>query len=201
MFSAANKGERRNLRGSARLSSKMSGRLSRLRPRLQQQRMRTAVIADATRKLEANLKEMTTSHEEKEKDTTAKKCDVIRTEKGTAADIMSTVSEMDNNDDDDELTVITAEEDEEVVRNDDIAINSQETTNFKTSQQNSYQCKSCKPLKTLSNMTAYLEHLQKEHKVSAVRSFLFLFSPSGLPSSLLCSVLRSGGRVSLIIYY
>ncbi|XP_020288618.1 zinc finger protein Xfin-like isoform X2 [Pseudomyrmex gracilis] len=163
MFSAASKGERRNLRGSARFSSKMSGRLSRLRalrPRSQQQRVRTAVIADATRKLEANLKEMTTSHEEE--NTVAKKCDLKRTEKG--ADIANTVSEMDDNDDDDELTMITTEKNEEAVRDDDIAINSEETTNFETSQQDSYECKSCKPSKTLPNMTAYLEHLQKEHK-------------------------------------
>lgn len=177
MFSAASKGERRNLRGSARFSSKMSGRLSRLRalrPRSQQQRVRTAVIADATRKLEANLKEMTTSHEEE--NTVAKKCDLKRTEKG--ADIANTVSEMDDNDDDDELTMITTEKNEEAVRDDDIAINSEETTNFETSQQDSYECKSCKPSKTLPNMTAYLEHLQKEHKVSAVSAvfFFFLFS-------------------------
>lgn len=181
MFSAASKGERRNLRGSARFSSKMSGRLSRLRalrPRSQQQRVRTAVVTDATRKLEANLKEMTTSHEEE--NTLAKKCDVKRPEKG--ADIANTVSEMDDNDDDDddELTMITSEKNEEAVRDDDddIAINSEETTNFETSQQDSYECKSCKPSKTLPNMTAYLEHLQKEHKVSAVSAvfFFFLFS-------------------------
>ncbi|XP_039307735.1 uncharacterized protein LOC105193539 isoform X3 [Solenopsis invicta] len=128
MFPAAGKGERRSLRGSARLSSKMSGRpprLRALRPRAQHQRRgkTESQASDATTpRSEGNLKRAAASHEvehnakrydaKKGKDTTTTKTTTTTTTT-TTTDTSDAVSKthdaMDgienNNDDDDELTV------------------------------------------------------------------------------------------------
>ncbi|XP_024892810.1 uncharacterized protein LOC112468035 isoform X5 [Temnothorax curvispinosus] len=123
MFPAAGKGERRSLRGSARLSSKMSGKLPRLRalrPRPQQQRRaRTGpvlAVGVPTPRPEGNLKgAVATSHEvehaAKRRHHDAKKGEDCT---GTAGAV-SQASVMDEEDNDDELTMTASvdEDDEE----------------------------------------------------------------------------------------
>lgn len=132
---AAGKGERRSLRGSARLSSKMSGRLPRLRalrPRPQQQQKRArasepvAVVTDATTsRPESNLKgaaatAAAASHEVEYDG--AKRHDAKKGEDtaagAAAAAVVSRSSEMDegdneDDDDDDDVTVSAVDVDEE----------------------------------------------------------------------------------------
>lgn len=192
---AGNKGERRNLRGSARLSSKMSGRpprLRALRPRLQQQRTRT----DATRRSEGNLKGATSREEELD----AKRCDEEEKKAEdagkTTTDMEGTTmaNEMDVVDGDDEeeevtMTAITDEGDQEPTSDDgddvvdvDIEMRSEGET-IEANEQASYECKNCKPPKMLSDIKAYFEHLRKEHKckVSAAGGRPFLSRPDLYP--------------------
>ncbi|XP_067210952.1 zinc finger protein 91-like isoform X5 [Linepithema humile] len=176
MFGAAGKGERRSLRGSARQSSKMPGRLPRLRalrprPQQQQQRQRAksdviaAVAVDTIRRSEGNLKEALARHEEE-----AKKCSAKKTEDRTmdvaTNEMDGDDDEDDNNVDDNELTM-TVVADEEVTPDGEIdvdfAVKSEETIDLET-ERASYECKSCNPPKTLPSIQAYFEHLQKEHK-------------------------------------
>ncbi|XP_070162392.1 zinc finger protein 91 isoform X5 [Polyergus mexicanus] len=193
MLAAAGKGERRNLRGSARLSSKMSGRLPRLRalrPRSQQQRTRT----DATRRSESNLKE-TASYEEEEEEgeeeLDAKRCDEEEkkakdTGKMTDTASIDMANEMDDEEDDDgdngsgdevTMTAIVDEGNEEATSDNgddivdvdidvdvDVEMRTEEGTIETTNEQASYECKSCKPPRMLPDIKAYLEHLRKEHK-------------------------------------
>ncbi|KAL6436369.1 hypothetical protein ACFW04_004711 [Cataglyphis niger] len=190
MLPAAGKGERRNLRGSARLSSKMSGRpprLRALRPRSQQQqRTRT----DVTRRSESNLKE-TASHEEEEEEEEeeldAKRCDEEEKKAEDAGKMTDTVStdmanEMNVDDEDEDevdevtMTAITDERNEETTPDNgdivdvdidvdvDIEVRTEGGTMETTNEQASYECKSCKPHITLPDIKAYLEHLRKEHK-------------------------------------
>ncbi|GAB1864716.1 Zinc finger protein Xfin [Camponotus japonicus] len=173
---AGNKGERRNLRGSARLSSKMSGRpprLRALRPRSRQQRTRT----DATRRSEGNLKGTASREEELD----AKRCDEEEEKKtedaGKTTDMEGTAmaNEMDvddDNDDDDEeeevtMTAITGEGNQEATPDDGddvVDVDIEMRSEGETIEQASYECKSCKPPKTLPDIKAYFEHLRKEHK-------------------------------------
>ncbi|EZA49616.1 uncharacterized protein LOC105284532 isoform X2 [Ooceraea biroi] len=179
MFSAAGKGERRNLRGSARLSSKMSGRLPRLRalrPRPpQQQREKAHVVADdATRgKPEGNLKAATS-----EEAIDAKRCDskkIVEDAKATSSesnemdvDYHDDDDEEDNENEDEDALTMTAEEEEtitdDVDDDDDEAAKPEETSERETSVKSFYECEICEPPKTLLSIEAYLEHLQKEHK-------------------------------------
>lgn len=116
MFPAAGKGERRSLRGSARLSSKMSGRLPRLRalrPRAQPQRRARAepVAVDATTtppRAEGNLKGAAASHEVEHD---AKRDDAKKGEDAAAA--VREACEMDEDDNDDEVTMTAVDVDEE----------------------------------------------------------------------------------------
>ncbi|XP_011264965.2 uncharacterized protein LOC105256594 isoform X3 [Camponotus floridanus] len=170
---AGNKGERRNLRGSARLSSKMSGRpprLRALRPRSRQQRTRT----DATRRSEGNLKGAASREEELD----AKRCDEEEEKKtedaGKTTDMEGNAmaNEMDvddDNDDDDEeeevtMTAITDEANQEATPDDVVDVDIEMRSEEETTEQASYECKSCKPPKMLSDIKAYFEHLRKEHK-------------------------------------
>jgi len=205
---AGNKGERRNLRGSARLSSKMSGRpprLRALRPRSRQQRTRT----DATRRSEGNLKGAASREEELD----AKRCDEEEEKKtedaGKTTDMEGTAmaNEMDvddDNDDDDEeeevtMTAITDEGNQEATPDDGddvVDVDIEMRSEGETIEQASYECKSCKPPKTLPDIKAYFEHLRKEHKykVSATRERPFLSRPDSYPRlclrfALLCSFL------------
>lgn len=193
---AGNKGERRNLRGSARLSSKMSGRpprLRALRPRSRQQRTRT----DATRRSEGNLKGAASREEELD----AKRCDEEEEKKpedaGKTADMEgpAMANEMaermdvdDDNDDDDEeeevtMTAITDEGNQEATPDDVVDVDIEMRSEGETVEQASYECKSCKPPKTLPDIKAYFEHLRKEHKykVSATRERPFLSRPDSYP--------------------
>jgi len=197
MFSAAGKGERRNLRGSARLSSKMSGKLPRLRAlRPRQQRMKPHIVTDdMTRgKPEGNLKAVTN-----EETIDVKKCDSRRIVEDAK---MIELNELDidrhgdddddDGDDDDEnedenededtltMTAIATEEDEEIIPEGDVnvdidvTVKSEEMNDLQTYEQTSYECKNCEPSKTLPNIEAYLEHLRKEHK----QKVRILFFPS-----------------------
>lgn len=209
MLAAAGKGERRNLRGSARLSSKMSGRpprLRALRPRSRQQRTRT----DATRRSESNLKEAA-SHEEEEKELDGKRCDEEEKKAEDAEKMTDTVStdmanEMDDDEDDDgndgndddevTMTAIVDERNEEATPDNgddivdvdidvdvDVEMRTEGETMETTNEQASYECKSCKPPKMLPDIKAYLEHLRKEHKykVSKTTARPFLFRPDSYP--------------------
>ncbi|XP_071654014.1 uncharacterized protein [Temnothorax longispinosus] len=192
MFPAAGKGERRSLRGSARLSSKMSGKLPRLRalrPRPQQQRRaRTGpvlAVGVATPRPEGNLKGAVATSHEVEHDAKRRHHDA---KKGTAGAV-SQASVMDEEDNDDELTMTASvdEEDEEAEVEEeeereededeetildvdvdvdvDVAVDTEETIDVEASeQQASYECKTCEPSKTLPSIKAYFEHLRKEHK-------------------------------------
>ncbi|XP_011693747.1 PREDICTED: uncharacterized protein LOC105453452 isoform X2 [Wasmannia auropunctata] len=137
MFPAAGKGGRRSLRGSARLSSKMSGKLPRLRalrPRPQQQqqqqqrRMKTEPVAVAaadaatttrTPRPEGNLKRAAASHEVEQHEH-AKRHDAMKKGEDTATSsgaVNKTMDEMDEEGDNgDELTMTAvvgeAEDDE-----------------------------------------------------------------------------------------
>ncbi|XP_018043748.1 PREDICTED: zinc finger protein 521-like isoform X3 [Atta colombica] len=187
MFPAAGKGERRSLRGSARLSSKMSGKLPRLRvlrPRQQhQRRARTTepvAIVDAatsaTPRPEGNLKGAVASHEVEHdgKRNDAKKGeDTFASGAVTADTAIRKTSEMDEDDNDSELTVTVDEEattsldgniDIDVDVDIAVAVNSEETINIDTNERASYECKTCKPPKMLSSIKAYFEHLRKDHK-------------------------------------
>lgn len=198
---AGNKGERRNLRGSARLSSKMSGRpprLRALRPRSQQQRTRT----DATRRSEGNLKVAASREEELD----AKRCDeeekkaevagktTTDMEGTTMANEMDVVDDDDDNDDEEEeevtMTAITNEGNQEPTPDDgddvvdvDIEMRSEGETIEMANEQASYECKSCKPSKMLPDIKAYFEHLRKEHKckVSPAKGRPFLPRPDLYP--------------------
>jgi len=182
MFSAAGKGERRNLRGSARLSSKMSGKLPRLRAlRPRQQRTKAHVVNDDTTRgrPEGNLKAVTN-----EEVIDVKKCDSRRIVEDAK---MIELNELDidrqgDDDDDDEnedenededtltMTAVATEEDEEIIPEGDlnvdidVTVKSEETNDFQAYEQTSYECKNCEPPKTLPNVEAYMEHLRKEHK-------------------------------------
>lgn len=191
MFSAAGKGERRSVRGSARLSSKMSGRLPRLRalrPRPQhQRRARTdAVAVDATTlRPQGNLKGAAASHEVEHD---AKRYDAKKGEDTAGA--VSKAREMDEDDNDEELTMTTVadvdeeEEEEETILDGnvdvdvdvDVALNTEETIDVEANEQASYECKTCEPSKTLPSIKAYFEHLRKEHKykVKLLRGLPFL---------------------------
>ncbi|XP_029665409.1 uncharacterized protein LOC115236845 isoform X5 [Formica exsecta] len=193
MLAAAGKGERRNLRGSARLSSKMSGRpprLRALRPRSRQQRTRT----DATRRSESNLKEAASHEEEEEEELDGKRCDEEEKKAEDAGKMTDTVStdmanEMDDDEDDDgndgndgdddevTMTAIVDERNEEATPDNgddivdvdidvdvDVEMRTEGGTMETTNEQASYECKSCKPPKMLPDIKAYLEHLRKEHK-------------------------------------
>lgn len=197
MLSATgNKGERRNLRGSARLSSKMSGRpprLRALRPRSQQQRTRT----DATRRSEGNLKGATSREEELD----AKRCDEEEKKSedaGKTTDMEGTAmaNEMDvdnDHDDDDEeeeeevtMTAITDEGHREATPDDGddvVDVDIEMRSEGETIEQASYECKSCKPPKMLPDIKAYFEHLRKEHKykVSITRGRPFRSRPDLYP--------------------
>ncbi|XP_050451886.1 uncharacterized protein LOC126851701 isoform X2 [Cataglyphis hispanica] len=186
MLPTAGKGERRNLRGSARLSSKMSGRpprLRALRPRSQQQqRTRT----DVTRRSESNLKEAA-SHEEEEEEEVVEELDEEekKAEDAGKTDTVSTdmANEMDVDDEDEDevdevtMTAITDDRNEEATPDNgddivdvdidvdvDIEVRTEGGTMETTNEQASYECKSCKPHITLPDIKAYLEHLRKEHK-------------------------------------
>jgi len=181
MFPAAGKGERRSLRGSARLSSKMSGKLPRLRalrPRPQhQRRARTEHVADVddatTPRPEGNLKEAAESHEVEH--------DAKKGEDTGASGTVSKANEMDEDDNDDELTMTVAdadeEDEEETLDGDvdvdvdididvdvDVAVSSEETVDVETNERAPYECKTCEPSKTLPSIRAYFAHLRKEHK-------------------------------------
>ncbi|XP_011067920.1 PREDICTED: uncharacterized protein LOC105154248 isoform X6 [Acromyrmex echinatior] len=190
MFPAAGKGERRSLRGSARLSSKMSGKLPRLRvlrPRQQhQRRARTTepvAIVDAatsaTPKPEGNLKGTVASHEvehDVKKNDAKKGEDTFASGAMTADTAVSKTSEMDEDDNDSELTMTAVDEeattsldgnidiDVDVDVDIAVAVNSEETINIDTNERASYECKTCKPPKMLSSIKAYFEHLRKDHK-------------------------------------
>ncbi|XP_018354941.1 PREDICTED: zinc finger protein 521-like isoform X4 [Trachymyrmex septentrionalis] len=185
MFPAAGKGERRSLRGSARLSSKMSGKLPRLRvlrPRQQHQRRarttESVAIVDAatsaTPRPEGNLKGAVASHEVEHD---AKKNDARKGEDTFASGAVTAdtaVSEMDEDDNDSELTMTAVDEeattsldgniDIDVDVDVAVAVNSEETINIDTNERASYECKTCKPPKMLSSIKAYFEHLRKDHK-------------------------------------
>ncbi|XP_071561756.1 uncharacterized protein [Temnothorax nylanderi] len=125
MFPAAGKGERRSLRGSARLSSKMSGKLPRLRalrPRPQQQRRaRTGpvlAVGITTPRPEGNLKGAVATSHEVEHDAKRRHDAKKGEDTGTAgavsqASLASLASVMDEEDNDDELTMTAAEDEEE----------------------------------------------------------------------------------------
>ncbi|KAG5327171.1 Z585A protein, partial [Pseudoatta argentina] len=188
MFPAAGKGERRSLRGSARLSSKMSGKLPRLRvlrPRQQhQRRARTtepvAVVdaaTSATPRPEGNLKGAVTSHEvehDAKRNDAKKGEDTFASGAMTADTAVSKTSEMDEDDNDSELTMTAVDEeattsldgniDIDVDVDIAVAVNSEETINIDTNERASYECKTCKPPKMLSSIKAYFEHLRKDHK-------------------------------------
>ncbi|XP_072752580.1 uncharacterized protein [Anoplolepis gracilipes] len=173
MLPAAGKGERRNQRGSARLSSKMSGRLPRLRalrPRSRQQ-----ARADATRRAESNLKG-TASHEERLE---PRRCDEREKKRAEDAGKMSDMvmaNEMDVNDDDEDddevtMTAIASEgNDQEEATPDnsddviDVDVEMMRSEGEANEQRASYECKTCKPPKMLPDIKAYFEHLRKEHK-------------------------------------
>lgn len=170
MLPAAGKGERRNPRGSARLSSKMSGkppRLRILRPRPQQRAGSDSgdvPVAEETSRPEGNLKEI-------ERD--GRKRDA-RAASGTKAAAMASEMEdedEDNNDEEEEeeelVTAAAEEEDEQGPIDGDLVVaekSEEEVIELETNERNSYECKSCKPPRTLPNIKAYLEHLRKEHK-------------------------------------
>lgn len=197
MFPAAGKGERRSLRGSARLSSKMSGKLPRLRvlrPRQQhQRRARTTepvAIVDAatsaTPKPEGNLKGTVASHEvehDVKKNDAKKGEDTFASGAMTADTAVSKTSEMDEDDNDSELTMTAVDEeattsldgnidiDVDVDVDIAVAVNSEETINIDTNERASYECKTCKPPKMLSSIKAYFEHLRKDHKYKVSNDF------------------------------
>lgn len=167
MLPAAGKGERRNLRGSARLSSKMSGRPPRLRilrPRPQQRAGSDSgdvPVAEETSRPEGNLKEI-------ERD--ARKRDARAASSGStkAAAIANEMEDEDeDNNDEEEEELVTAEEDERGPMDGDLVAaekSEEEVIELETNERNSYECKSCKPARTLPNIKAYFEHLRKEHK-------------------------------------
>jgi len=195
MFPAAGKGERRSLRGSARLSSKMSGKLPRLRvlrPRQQHQRRarttESVAIVDAatsaTPRPEGNLKGAVASHEVEHdgKRNDAKKGeDTFASVAVTADTVIRKMSEMDEDDNDSELTVTAVDEEATTSLDDNIdidvdvdiavAVNSEETINIDTNERASYECKTCKPPKMLSSIKAYFEHLRKDHKYKVSNDF------------------------------
>lgn len=169
MLPAAGKGERRNQRGSARLSSKMSGRPPRLRilrPRPQQRAGSDSgdvPVAEETSRPEGNLKEI-------ERD--ARKRDA-RAASGTKAAAIANEMEDDDEDNNDEeeeeqqQLVVADEEDEREPMDADLVVaekSEEEVIELETNERNSYECKSCRPARTLPNIKAYLEHLRKEHK-------------------------------------
>ncbi|XP_077264071.1 uncharacterized protein LOC143898434 isoform X3 [Temnothorax americanus] len=180
MFPAAGKGERRSLRGSARLSSKMSGKLPRLRalrprPR-QQRRARTGpvlAVGVATPRPEGNLKGAVATSREVERDAKRRHRDANKGEDaGTAGAgaVSHRASAMDEEDNDDELTTTASvdeeeDEDEETILDVDVAVNTEEAIDVEASEQRaSYECETCEPSKTLPGIEAYFEHLQKEHE-------------------------------------
>lgn len=138
MFSTYNKSERRNLRGSARLSSKMSGKLPRLRAlRPRQQRGKAATAETATHKSEGNLKEGT----DKEIDANgrANNADGVEDD-GLATEIIDAKANVRANK------------------------SSTKSSGANVLEMQNYECKTCKPPKTISNLKDYFEHLRKEHK-------------------------------------
>lgn len=192
MFPAAGKGERRSLRGSARLSSKMSGRLPRLRalrPRPQhRRRARTEPVAvgAAAPRPQGNLKGAAASHEVEHD---AKRYDAKKGEETGTAGAASRASVMDEDDNDDEVTMTAVdaaddEEDEEATLDGnvdvdvgvdvdvdididvdvDLATNPGETIDVEANDRAFYECKTCEPPKMLPSIKAYFEHLRKEHK-------------------------------------
>lgn len=215
MLSTAGKGERRNLRGSARLSSKMSGRPPRLRA-LRSRQQRTRTDADGTRRSEGNLKGVAKSHEEKDQlEESAKRCDEEKKSEDAGRmtdDAMA--NEMANDGGDDEgdeevtMTAIDDQEDNDVV-DVDIEMRSVEDETIETianEQQASYECKSCKPPKELPDIKAYFEHLRKEHNYKVRRKDLERRPPGFLvsrPASswTMSSILRSRVRFYLFIYF
>lgn len=183
MLPAAGKGERRNLRGSARLPSKMSGRQPRLRmlrPRPQQQQTKNeytdSVAEVSSRQQEGNLKEAERLVEVKKRDAKPADAKIPNYTKAT--------SEMDDGDDDDdsddgklaidedecEPSLAIDEDEREPSLDVNLAAEStvEEVIDLELNVQNSYECKSCKPAKTLPSIKAYLDHLRRdhEHKVS-----------------------------------
>ncbi|XP_014485264.1 PREDICTED: zinc finger protein 91-like isoform X2 [Dinoponera quadriceps] len=185
MLPAAGKGGRRNLRGSARLSSKMSGRPPRLRilrPRPQQQQRPRSNSVDSSGAAEpspeGNLKEP-----ERLADV-AKKRDAVRPADAKAAASSNTKTtsamanemrdddeEEDDDDDDDdedeeeEEELMAAGEDEQQPMDVDlVAGGPEQVIDLEPNERNSYECKSCKPVRTLPSIKAYFEHLRKEHK-------------------------------------
>ncbi|XP_032681650.1 suppressor of presenilin protein 4-like isoform X6 [Odontomachus brunneus] len=180
MLPAAGKAERRSLRGSARLSSKMSGRQPRLRmlrPRPQQQQQQqqqqqgksnsadASVTVEATsRRAEGNLKETEKLADARKRD--ARPADA-KAEYTKASAMANEVDDGggggdDDDDDDDsydgELMIV---EDEPAL---DVDLKKDEEVIDLEPNANSYECKNCKPPKTLPSIKAYLEHLRRDHK-------------------------------------
>lgn len=183
MLPAAGKGERRNLRGSARLSSKMSGKLPRLRalrPRTQQQQQRTrtdaATAVDPTHRPEGNLKEDTND----EVNADVRRRDARTANAAKAAADATRANEV--NEDDERMSI----GEDEMTEPDVVVERSEEAIDLEACEQTSYECKSCKPTKTLPSIKAYFEHLRKEHKYKVRSLFLALLvvfpsDPSNLP--------------------
>lgn len=212
MFRETGKGEqRRSLRGSAQQSSKMPGRLPRLRalrPRPQQQqqqrqRAKSDVTADATRRPEGNLKEALVSHEE---EVNAKKCSAKKTEDTTmsvATNETDGEDDEDNNVDDNELTMTVVADEEATPDGEidvDFAMKSEETIDLET-ERASYECKSCDPPKTLSSIQAYFEHLQKEHKYKVRVAYDAVLPLRFLDSVSLCFALSCSSLFILAIFF
>ncbi|XP_029168620.1 uncharacterized protein LOC114938722 isoform X5 [Nylanderia fulva] len=161
MLSAAGKGERRNLRGSARLSSKMSGRPPRLRALRPRQQQRTRTDADGTRRTEGNLKGLAKSHEEEEDqlEESKKRCD--EEEEKKKDDAMGNEDGDDEEEEEEEEVTMTAVDNDVVV---DVDVEMKSVEGETIEQRASFECKSCKPPRELPDIKAYFEHLRKEHK-------------------------------------
>ncbi|XP_025157965.1 uncharacterized protein LOC105181057 isoform X6 [Harpegnathos saltator] len=173
MLPAAGKGERRN-RGSARLSSKMSGRPPRLRilrPRQPQQQAKSSGFADfsvadeASCSPEGNLKEAASERvaDAKRRDARAADAKAANNTK-TVASAMA--SEMDDDDDDNnDDGLMAADKDvRQPLRNVEfVTRRTEEVIDLEPNERNSYDCKS-NPTKVLPDMKDYFRHPQKEHK-------------------------------------